>query len=86
MRETGWNVTGIDIDPVALALATGKGINVVEGNFDENIFPDESFDAITLNHVLEHLHDPIKTLDICKKTLRPGRGFMDRNTKFPKSW
>ena len=30
------------------------------------------FDVITLNHVIEHVHEPIKVLKLCHELLKPG--------------
>ncbi|HEX4349274.1 MAG TPA: class I SAM-dependent methyltransferase, partial [Verrucomicrobiae bacterium] len=34
--------------------------------------PEAHFDAITMTHVIEHLHDPMDTLRRCWKLLKPG--------------
>ncbi len=56
MQEAGWVVNGLEPDENARKLAIQKGINVdpVEKLFD---FPPGSFNAITLWHVLEHVHE-----------------------------
>jgi SAM-dependent methyltransferase len=73
LKDLGWRVTGIETDPIAADLARTKfGLEVYEGNLEDAKFPDESFDAITLAHVIEHLPDPIKTLKECFRILKPG--------------
>ncbi len=72
MGSLGWQVTGIDIDPQSIQIARKKGLQVYQGNLNSGFFPPDSFDAITLNHVLEHLYDPVDTLKICYQILRPG--------------
>lgn len=37
----------------------------------KSVFPDNAFDAITMNHVIEHLYDPITTLEECRRVLKP---------------
>jgi SAM-dependent methyltransferase len=32
--------------------------------------PDEEFDVITMNHVLEHVYDPVETIRECARTLK----------------
>lgn len=57
MQENGWEVTGLEPDEVAREKArTDHRVQLLE--MDQLFrFPPESFDAITLWHVLEHVHD-----------------------------
>lgn len=72
LRTAGLDVQGIDPDPVAVASARSSGLPVVEGTLEGATFEAGSFDAVTLNHAVEHLHDPAETLRICRDLLRPG--------------
>jgi 2-polyprenyl-3-methyl-5-hydroxy-6-metoxy-1,4-benzoquinol methylase len=72
MRAAGLEVCGVDPDPVAVAVARDAGLSVVEGTLDDETFERASFDAVTLNHAIEHLHDPGETLRICRSLLAPG--------------
>jgi len=72
MKSLGWNVLGVEIDPVASALAQGRGIRVHTGPFEEVDIPSESVDHITMNHVIEHVYDPIAVMDKCYRILKPG--------------
>ena len=74
MQELGWQVTGVEPDPAG-ARATreklGQG-RVVAANLGSCELQAESFDAITLSHVIEHLPDPADALRTCLRLLRPG--------------
>jgi SAM-dependent methyltransferase len=72
MRRAGWEVQGLEPDPTAAATARSSGVPVVEQPLEAAAFASGSFDAITMNHVIEHLHDPIEALRICYDVLRPG--------------
>ncbi len=72
MHSKGWNVTGIDSDLKAVQRAKGKGLNVIKGNLLDQNFQNESFDAIVLSHVIEHLYDPNKILNECMRILKKG--------------
>ena len=72
MRERGWDVTGIDVDPVAVTLARSHGLDVREGSLPSQSFEENSFDIVTMSHVIEHLHDPRAILSGCLRILRPG--------------
>jgi 2-polyprenyl-3-methyl-5-hydroxy-6-metoxy-1,4-benzoquinol methylase len=57
MQQQGWKVSGIEPDPDARARARSLyGINVAAPDKLSELAP-ASFDAITLWHVLEHVHD-----------------------------
>jgi 2-polyprenyl-3-methyl-5-hydroxy-6-metoxy-1,4-benzoquinol methylase len=70
MRELGWSVAGYDVDPKAAELVRSFGIEVAEGTLSERSFA-EPFDAITLHHVIEHVHDPLDLLTACRALLKP---------------
>jgi SAM-dependent methyltransferase len=72
IREAGWDAIGLEPDPDAVAAARAQGLNVEQGLLDDDLFQEASFDAITMSHVIEHLHDPIATLRRCFRILKPG--------------
>jgi 2-polyprenyl-3-methyl-5-hydroxy-6-metoxy-1,4-benzoquinol methylase len=72
MRELGWKVDGIDFDENAVATARKQGLEVRHGALEQQDFPGNSFDAVTLNHVIEHVPNPIETLAECFRILKPG--------------
>jgi len=73
MRELGWNVVGIEPDGQAVKVARETfGLDVHEGTVEEIGFPKDTFDAITMNHVIEHVLNPISTLKECYRVLKPG--------------
>lgn len=71
-RSAGWNVVGIDLDPNAVSVGRGQGLDVRLGGVDTLDPALEQFDVITLAHVLEHVHDPIELLRACRNLLRRG--------------
>lgn len=73
MRKDGWSATGVEFDrKAALYIYELYKIDVISGPPEEWRFARDSFDAITINHVLEHLHDPAQMISICNKLLRRG--------------
>jgi SAM-dependent methyltransferase len=72
MQQTGWKVEGLEPDPQAAAAARQAGLTVQQSVLAADTYLEDSFDAITLNHVIEHLHQPRETLEICYRILRPG--------------
>ncbi len=72
MRELGWEVMGVEPDSEAVRIAKERfGLDVFQGTLEEVKFPDNSFDAITMNHVIEHVPDPIGLLAECRRILKP---------------
>jgi SAM-dependent methyltransferase len=74
MAELGWRAEGIDPDPAAVAGAREAGLDVKEGVVAD-LDPAEhggTYDAVTLSHVIEHLHDPAGDLGRIRDLLSPG--------------
>jgi ubiquinone/menaquinone biosynthesis C-methylase UbiE len=72
MREMGWQVEGVDFDENAVRVARKKGLEVHRGSVEQQSYPDQSFDAVTMHHVIEHVPDPAGTLTECARLLKPG--------------
>ena len=70
MRSAGWDVEGLEADPVAVTAARSSGLDVALGTLENGPHRPASFDAITLSHVVEHLHDPVSSLRACSRLLR----------------
>ena len=71
MRSGGWDVYGVEPDPDSAARVAELGIPIERDLFTAP-FPERHFDAITLNHVIEHLHEPRAALARCLDLLKPG--------------
>jgi len=72
MQGGGWIVEGIEPDPSAARIASAAGLDVRHGSFPDSQLESACFDAITLNHVLEHLPDPLAALGEAFRVLKPG--------------
>src|SRR3990172_6576957 len=73
MRKHGWEVAGTEYnEDTAKSINEIYDIHVVTGNPGDWGFPPESFDVVTMNHVLEHMSAPEKAIDECSKVLREG--------------
>jgi SAM-dependent methyltransferase len=70
MRAAGWDVHGLEPDSTAAARARAAGVRVVNAGLEDSEFAPGSFDAITISHVIEHLHDPLRALRICRRLLK----------------
>ena len=71
-REAGWHVSGVEPDPKAAAAAWKRDLDVTTGTVDKLAAKSSCFDVITISHVIEHVHDPIKLLKAAHRLLKPG--------------
>jgi 2-polyprenyl-3-methyl-5-hydroxy-6-metoxy-1,4-benzoquinol methylase len=72
MRRLGWQVEGVEVDQTAVAQASRQGLEVHCCHLEEQNFPENAFDAVTLSHVIEHVHEPVKLLTECWRLLKKG--------------
>jgi SAM-dependent methyltransferase len=72
MAERGYRVTGLDfsIDAAAVAWKYNR-VPVVCATLSEAPLAPESCAAVTMFHVLEHLHDPARYIDSARALLKP---------------
>jgi 2-polyprenyl-3-methyl-5-hydroxy-6-metoxy-1,4-benzoquinol methylase len=85
MRQKGWEVTGVDTDPVAVQKAASRGLPVLCGTLEGSYFSSNDMDAVVLCHVIEHVRDPAATIQECYRILKPG-GRMILATPNHQSW
>ena len=71
-REFSDDVCGIDIDAKRLreGAKTTPGLMLAVG--EHLPFPDNSFDVVVLNEVIEHVHDDRATMGEAYRVIRPG--------------
>lgn len=68
LAELGWDVTGIDVDPVAVATAQRRGVRAIEA--DLLGFDSEPFDVVLFTHSLHHIAPLASALDRIELLLR----------------
>ena len=72
LSQLGWQVEGVDFDPAAVDGAGRRGLRVQLGTLEAQHYPDGAFDAVTANHLIEHVRKPGAFLRECHRILRPG--------------
>ena len=71
-RDKGWEAIGIDLNPSAIEFGRSRGLDLRAVALEDAGFAPNSFDAVSLFDVLEHLLDPRRTLRACADLLAPG--------------
>jgi SAM-dependent methyltransferase len=72
-RELGFTVQGVELSEDASRMARETfGVPVFTGELLEAGFSDGSFDAVYMGDVIEHLSDPVKTLQEIQRILSSG--------------
>ncbi len=72
MKQLGKEAAGIEPNAgYAAYCRDALGLNIKTAHLSPDIFAGVSFDFIMLSHVLEHLNDPVKYLDIIADRLTP---------------
>ncbi|MBF00368.1 class I SAM-dependent methyltransferase [Flavobacterium coralii] len=67
-KNAGWSITGVEPSEKAKSIAKQKGVVFTE---DLAALADNSFDAITMWHVLEHVPDVEKQIAELKRIVKP---------------
>jgi ubiquinone/menaquinone biosynthesis C-methylase UbiE len=66
------DVAGTEVSASAVRIAQEKyGIALHTGQLEELDLPSDSFDTVTLFHVLAHEPDPVRLIEACRSLLRP---------------
>lgn len=76
MKKKGWEVTGVEPSPVAYKYARSLGVRVFNMTLEEFVKSNRSlvYDAINLKNILEHVVNPRRILEICKRLLNKTYG------------
>jgi SAM-dependent methyltransferase len=72
MRELGWAVEGLEISAYAARYAAKTfDLKVSVGDVESAMYPPDSFDAVFMGDVLEHLRDPLGSLGVIHTWVKP---------------
>ncbi|MDD5679710.1 MAG: class I SAM-dependent methyltransferase [Candidatus Omnitrophica bacterium] len=72
MQRLGWSVLGVEPDLIAAGVAEKNGIPVFKGTLKEAGLEASSADQIVMRHVIEHVPDPLDTINECFRILKKG--------------
>ena len=72
VKNFGWDVLGVEPDPVTAKFAISNNIDVKIKIFDSNDYMINSFDLVALFMVLEHVWNPLEFLKEVRRVIKPG--------------
>jgi 2-polyprenyl-3-methyl-5-hydroxy-6-metoxy-1,4-benzoquinol methylase len=84
-NQLGFYAEGVEPGLDAVQTARAAGLTVHSGLLEDVALPEQSFDAITLFEVIEHLKEARDTIQRCNRLLRPG-GILVIGTANTASW
>jgi SAM-dependent methyltransferase len=71
--RAGWQASGIEVSPVAVAFCRDTlGVEVVECDAEQMPATTAPFDVVVMFDVIEHLFEPMAVLGAVRSILRPG--------------
>jgi len=68
----GWRLTGSDFSGSAMDRVRRMNFEAIPGDFSTQSIPNESYDVVVLNQVIEHMADPSAIVTKAYRVLRPG--------------
>ena len=82
-KKDGWDVLGVE--PFYQACRHSReelGLDVKNAILETAGLPDASFDVVLLNHVIEHIDDPMRTLREVNRILKPEGHFVIETPRY----
>ena len=77
LKSRGWTVAGVDLDPLQIAAASGRGIEARQCDLTHGLpYEPGHFDAVYAGEVIEHLVDTDAFLSEVARVLKPGGIFV----------
>jgi SAM-dependent methyltransferase len=76
-KHDGWDVLGLEPRPFSCRFTREThGIEAINSILEEAGIPDQTFDVVLLNHVIEHMEEPLGTLREINRVLKPNGHFV----------
>lgn len=69
MRALGWNVTGVELNNIAVAECEKNSLKVYNSTLEKVDFKNNLYDVIYLSHLIEHVNNPEEILFLIHKIL-----------------
>jgi 2-polyprenyl-3-methyl-5-hydroxy-6-metoxy-1,4-benzoquinol methylase len=72
MTTIGWDAEGVDTDDNVVEICTRRSLRVRAGGVEDQHYLDATFDVIVMKHLIEHVTEPLRLLNECRRILKPG--------------
>lgn len=72
MRTLGWDVQGVEFSDEGVRVCRAAELPVHHGDLASAAFPDNTFDLVTVRHVIEHIAEPQPFMAELARVLKPG--------------
>jgi 2-polyprenyl-3-methyl-5-hydroxy-6-metoxy-1,4-benzoquinol methylase len=70
-RLSGYSCFGLEPNTSAVIVGRSKGYDIREGTPESVELEEGAYDVIRLNHVFEHVHNPVSSIKALSKALKP---------------
>lgn len=70
-KARGATAFGIEADPNVKLIAAALSLDIYFGSLQDRPFPEQRFDLVVMNQVIEHLPDPDQALQTLRERLTP---------------
>ena len=85
-RELGFqSLQGLDFNPRAVEKARERGLEIQQGDLETCDLPEGGFQMIVMENFIEHVYDPVATLQCCNRLLETG-GILAGETPNTAAW
>lgn len=72
-KKLGWeDPEGLEVSEYAYEFAKKKGLKVKKGFLEKGTYPENNFDLVLYQDVIEHIKEPVEELEKVRKILKPG--------------
>ena len=71
-RAPEWQLYGVEFKEEIARSGQEQGFTICYGTLEECAFSGVAFDLLIMNHLIEHLPDPLRTLKKAQEMLKPG--------------
>lgn len=81
-KLSDWELHACEPNPALCREPASWGVNMHPHVLEDADFPNDFFDAVTMVHVLEHVPDPVRTINEIHRILKPGGVFLTEQPNF----
>jgi len=71
-KTRGYAAEGVELNKEMAMWCQGRGLDVHHGDALDFLESCKPYDVIVLSSIIEHMDNPLKLIEICRKALNPG--------------